>query len=224
MKILLSLLVFLTSNFSFCSGFLSEEDIARANKNASARFEDYVKEFLPSPKSRQNAFEKHWLTLSEFTDTYKDQKRNFKVANTFSLISNYGQLVLYPAETENSKIYLKSPKNFTNIKLDAAKYFTQIEYQYVPETDTKESYFILEYFSTATEHRNKGYGQAALKAFLEEFNKKQTSVKLLFADLRVDETEHYCQKYGFKPGVLKGYEEVGRFLSKPYYLKLENYP
>ncbi len=52
----------------------------------------------------------------------------------------------------------------------------------------------------------KGYAQACVKYFRDDFTAKKTEITTVFSDCRAAATKHWFPKYGFKEGMLFGYE------------------
>lgn len=199
-----------TSQFCYSCTVLQEKQIEEAcslNRNQE-KFEDYLAE-------KNNSRDKDWLTLEEnYSFKYKESDLEFCVANGFCKAENWGEIALYPKNTELGKIGY-SYGSFNDF---AAPFLSYLKYEYVPAEGNQSAYFIVEKVATSTGKGRKGYSQACLKYFLEQFVNSRTDIKYVFSDLRNPACQHFFPKYGFESGIPAEFqnEKFKRPFQKPY--------
>lgn len=197
---------------SHVQAFLTHEDIEGAKKLAKST--DKLEEVIPLERS------KSWLTIEEFQFEYKGNKETFWVANTFSCSARWGHIVL----CENSMDSADQKNNLKRVSLDKFSDFTgqpilsHLFYEFI---EGEQPHFILEKVNAGCDDQNRmltgrGYSQACVKYFLDEFISKHTNVTHVFSDCRNPASRHYFPNYGFKAGTLTGYS-FKRAMTHPYY-------
>ncbi|MBA3812963.1 MAG: GNAT family N-acetyltransferase [Alphaproteobacteria bacterium] len=186
--------------------FLKEEEITNAKILMNSKIEDCIDQ----PENK-----KGWLTIEEFPFTYKENARNFWIANTFDFFSKWGHIVICKNSIEgNNKetnLYRTTPSDFSDF--NGQRILSHLRYEYV---SNPTPYFVLEKVDTDPEFRGNGYSQAAVKYFLDEFISKKTNVNIVFSDCIVNSTRAFFPKYGFTAGMLPNYT-VKRVTKFPYY-------
>lgn len=197
------------------AGFLSEEELEQAR--TLAKLETKFEEFTQVLSTSNQAIKKDWLTLDKFQFKYKDEIKTFYIANSFSPSSRWGELAIYPETINTSKIRLTSPGSFSDL-CNAEYYLSTLTYEYIPAKDSQVSHFIVERVEAGYGFDGKGYAQATLKYFLEEFVTKRTEICDVASDLRAKAPQHYFPQYGFIPGTLPGVT-FERAMRSPFHWK-----
>ncbi|MGI4851790.1 MAG: hypothetical protein ACRYGR_07605 [Janthinobacterium lividum] len=199
----------------YSTTFLKEEQIegAIALNSNKIKFEEY----LASEKTENDFTNKNWLTLQEnYSFNYKEGDQEFYIANGFYRGSNYGRVALYSKNTNPTTIDYMGGR-FSDFGRGVTPYNSLLEYEYVPATKNRASYFIVESVATSSKNRGKGFSQACLKYFLEFVNTR-TNVKYAFSDLRNPICQKFFPNYGFERGVVTEFqdEKFKRPLDTPF--------
>jgi hypothetical protein len=156
--------------------------------------------YFTSYKEKRSDF----LRSEPFTFGYHSSRNNttstnpFHVGNVFCHKSNWGEIGLYPQGVSLDKINY-SYGEFTDPKTGTACILSTLSYEYILENESHPAYLIIEKVSTNLDGR--GYSQACLKYFIDEFVTKHTNIKYVFSDLRNPVCTKFFPKYGFQSGL-----------------------
>ncbi len=195
------------------AGFLNELEISQATtlaKNQS-QFEEITQVISDEGKVNRE----DWLSLEDFEFLYKNKTNKFVIANSFNSSTRWGEVAIYAGDTNLSKIKVVCSGSFSDIG-KAAPYLATLNYEYIPVLESQESHFIIEHVTAGYEAGGKGYSQALLGYFMDEFVTKHTKVNYVFSDLRARATKHYFPKHGFQNGELSGFK-FSRGMQYPFY-------
>jgi hypothetical protein len=205
LKLLLLLFGLSVSNAQ--AGFLTDEEIEEAKTLATSqtKFENY--KTLSSEE--KDKLPKNWLTLETFSFSYKGNDQTFYVANSFDRTRGWGELALFPSAVNQQRINLSMPGEFNDIR--GERYLSTLKHEYIPGTNP---HIILEMLTSSYE--GKGYSQACVKYFLDEFVSNRSDITHVFSDCRNEACQNYFPKYGFKEGMLPDYT-FKRGMNYPYY-------
>ena len=183
------LVALVSSNLN--ASFLTSEEIKTANQLAksSSKFED----FTQSSSEEKAKNPPHWLTVEEYNFPYKEKEQSFCIANSAG--PHHGEIALYPGTCIKQFISLTYPGSFNDLPKYSEKYFSCLRYTYI---SGENSYFILEKVDTGEKYGERGYSQACLKYFLDEFVSKRTQATIVVTDCRASDCRYFFQKYGFQ--------------------------
>lgn len=205
---------FLLSSVANCyaTPLLTEDQInkARSLANQEISYED----FRNQQQVKEGA-KKDWLTIVPFEFEYKGEKKKLCMAQGDDL-HTFAEIAVYAEDVDPTKIdYLKGVFYASR---RTATILSSLVYEFRPATNTYPAHFILEKVETEDPYLGKGYSQAAVKYFIDEFVTKRTNVKYIFADLRYQVSQHYFPKYGFQKGLIEEFKDVKfeRPMANPY--------
>ena len=198
------------------TNYLSEEQVLAAKSCAmsSINYEDFPKEKKEEGKSFSDYF-----SLEEYGFNYKEKNITFiaAVGAYFTLHSNRGEIAIYPENVNLQKINYDTGE-FGDLG-DAAKYLALLSFKYVPATEKHVAYFTLEKIDVGSHARGKGYAQACVSYFMNEFILKHTKATFVFSDARNDSCKHFFPRYGLQPGMPEAFKNVkfDRPLQVPFF-------
>lgn len=200
--VLLSFLFILTSQ-AMEKNFLSEEQISAAKNLAksSIGYEAFRKEKKAEGKASHD-----YLTIENYDFNYKGENTSFIAAIGFQVSSNWGEIALYPGNVNLQKINYRTG-GFSDLGA-AALYLANLSFEYVPSTEGHDAYFILEKISAGCEAEGKGYSQACVRYYMNEFIEKHTEVKFVFSDARNPICQHFFPRCGLQSGMPEAFKNV----------------
>jgi hypothetical protein len=158
--------------------------------------------------------EGEWLTIENNNFLYKGNEQEFCIINGFSYDSMFGEVAVYPLNVKLNKVTYSSGR-FNDIH---ARYLSTLQYEYIPAADSRPAYFIVENVEAGGGAEGKGYTQAALNYFINEFVIKRTDVKYVFSDLRNRVCCHFFPKYSFVQDIPEEVKDIkfARPMKVPY--------
>lgn len=215
------ILFFILLSFFFVSisqametNYLSEEQVLAAQKCATSfiNYEAFRKE-----KMEEGKFSSSYFSLENYGFNYKEKNITITAAVGFQAYSNWGTIVIYPENVNLQKINYDTG-DFSDLG-DAAKYLATLSFEYVRATEKHVAYFILEHINVDSDLGRKGYAQACVSYFMNEFILKHTEATFVFSDARNDLCKHFFPKYGLQAGKPEAFKNVEfrRSLQVPFY-------
>lgn len=201
---IISALFFSSSLQSMERNFLSEEAITNAKTLAKSSITCEAFRQEQEQKETKDRFD--YFTIEDFNFTYKEQNLTFNVAVGFYHNSNWGEIALYPGDVNLNKIKY-SIGEFSDLGA-AALYLANIKFEYEPATQDHAAYFILEKISAGYKAEGKGYSQACVSYFMDEFITKHSNVEFVFSDARNGACGHFFPRYGLQPGMPEVFKAV----------------
>lgn len=168
-----------------------------------------------------------WLKLEPFTFEHHSERKNTTSINSFFVGNvfrpNWGTIALYPHDVSPEKIRY-SYGSFSDLGKGTACFLSTLKYEYVPQNELYPAYLIVEKVITSIDDNGaklegKGYSQACLKYFVDEFVTNHTKIKYVFSDLRNPVCTMFFPKYNFQSGLpeeLKGIQFT-RPMQRPYF-------
>ena len=186
------------SFFAIFLGMLSPtfatENTEVATKESSLTTGAYFTEF------KDNEWYKSELITVEYQSSrsQKASTNSFCIANIFN--TDRGEIALYPSDVELKQIDYFLGK-FNDLGKNTAQYLSTLTYKYVPAKGSSPAFLIISRVDTPSAAMGKGYSQASLKYFLDDFVRKHTNIKYVISDLRNGSCQHFFPKYDFKKGI-----------------------
>lgn len=158
----------------------------------------------------------NYITIEDYTFEYEGKIQTFKAAVGFDNDSTWGEIALYPANADLTKINYGAG-SFNDLGTSAL-YLATLKFEYVPSTEKHPAYFILERIDAAYSAR-KVCSQICVSYFINRFIKDHTSVKFIFSDARQGTTKQFFPKYGLQSGIPETFKEVkfSRPFRSPFY-------
>lgn len=185
---------------SWASSRLKEEQIVEAKKLGMSNltyeaFRD--QEMIKDQKERRD-----YLTLQEFNFAYKDKQHKLLVG--VGSKTHWGEIAVYPGNVDPQTIEYESG-SFNDF---GAPYLSIIKFEYVKSSSEHPSYIILESLDAGCNQGRKGFSQACVSYFIDEFVTKHTTVGYVFSDARNEACQHFFPRYGLLPGMPELFETV----------------
>jgi hypothetical protein len=195
--------------------FLSNEAITEATKLAKSSIT--CEEFRQEQMQKDTKDQLDYFTIEDFNFRYKENDFTFQVAVGFDHGATWGEIALYPGDVNLKQIKYVAG-GFSDLGA-AALYLANIQFEYVPATQEHVSYYILEKISAGYNAEGKGYSQACVSYFMNEFITKHTNVEFVFSDARNRACQHFFPPYGLKSGIPAEFKTVkfARPLHVPFY-------
>ena len=214
---IISALFFTSEPESMEINFLSEEEIINAKKleEYSITFEAFREE----QKQKEKKDQLDYFTIKNFKFPYKKQNLELIVAVGSYRNSNWGEVALYSGNANLKKIKYNSGE-FSDVG-SAELFLANIKFEYVPSTQDHVAYFILQKIDANYKCGGKGYSQACVSYFMNEFIIKHTNVEFVFSDVRNLACQHFFPRYGLQPGMPAPFKGVKfeRPVQVPFYWK-----
>ena len=186
------------SFFAIILGMLSPtfatDNVEEASKESTLTTGKYFTEF------KDNEWYKSELITVEYRSSrsQKTSTNSFCVANIFN--KDRGEIALYPKDVQPQSIDYYGGR-FNDLGKNTAQYFSTLTYKYVPAKGSFPAFLIISRVDTPSAGMGKGYSQASLKYFLDDFVRKHTNIKYVISDLRNGSCQHFFPKYDFKKGI-----------------------